>query len=260
MTVTKVKSGIEVIGVRPLGAVRRLAILPFFILLGLLTHCSDEDPISTDIGLNFFPLHKGNNWVYEVKETTIVQSVTEVYNYELRVTVIDSVKNVNNGYTYTLQREKRTLETEAWESFETWTAEVTGNKLIQNESNVLFVKLAFPIYKGGKWNGNEFNNLPNTGNLFNGSNSDVYNIFEFDQSVSLSTGLDFSETATVHQNSFTDAIVGKDERKEIYARDVGLVYKEITQLEYCSTPNCLGQQKVDKGVILIQTLKSYASQ
>lgn len=260
MVPTKDKQVTTSTGVRPLRAVRRLPIFLSLTLFCLFIRCSEEDPISTDIGLDFFPLHTGDSWIYEVDETAIIQSATEVTNYQLRVTVIDSVKNIYGGHTFTLKHEKRASEIDLWESFETWTAEVTGSRLIQNESNVSFVKLAFPLFEGGKWDGNEFNNLPNHGNLFNDKNSDVYQVFEFDQSVSLSTGLDFSETATVNQNSFVDAIVGKDERKEIYARNVGLVYKEITQLEYCSTPDCLGQQKVDKGVILIQTLKSYASQ
>jgi len=261
MRLNKNKTGIELRRARPLAAVIRLrSFFILFILLSLLVHCSDEDPINTDIGLDFFPLHTGNSWVYSVEETTITQSVTEVNNYELRVTFIDSIKNINGGYTFTLQREKRMLATDAWESFETWTATVQNNKVIQNESNILFVKLVFPLHQAAKWNGNEFNNLPDNGNLFNDKDSELYRISEFDKSINLTTGLEYSKSLTINHNSFTDPIVGKDERKEIYARDVGLVYKEITQLEYCSTPNCLGQQKVDKGVILIQTLKSYASQ
>lgn len=231
----------------------------FFILLLSLIRCSDEDPISTDIGLNYFPLRTGDSWIYEVEET-IINQISETKTYELRVVVSDSVKNTTSGYTYTFNRDKRTLNTDPWQSYETWTAEVSLNQLIQNEGNELFVKLIFPLSNDISWNGNQFNNLPNNGNLFNGNGSEVYQASEFDQSKTLSTNLEFAETITITQNSFDDAIVGKDIRKEVYARDVGLIYKEITQLEYCTVGDCLGQQKIDKGVILVQTLKSYASQ
>jgi hypothetical protein len=133
------------------------------------------------------------------------------------------------------------------------------NQLIQNEGNELFVKLIFPVSNDLTWDGNQFNNLPNSGNLFNGNGSEVYHVTEYDQSKTLTTDLEFDKTITIVQNGFDDPIVGKDIRNEVYARDVGLIYKEVTQLEYCSVGNCLGQQKVDKGVIMIQTLKSYAS-
>lgn len=232
----------------------------FFCLIVVLTQCSDEDPISTAVGLDYFPLRTGDSWIYEVQETTIVNSVYNLKKYELQVAVIDSMKNINGSYSYTLKREKRTLQTDSWQSFETWTAEVADNKLIQNENNVLFVKLVFPIGNGMKWNGNEFNNLPNHGNLFDNINGELYHVFGFDMPIPESTGLNFPKTTTIFQNDFSDNIVGKDQRIEIYARGVGLVYKEVTQLEYCSTPDCLGQQKVDKGFILVQTLKSHASQ
>jgi hypothetical protein len=230
-----------------------------FIVLVSLIRCSDEDSISTDVGMNYFPLQTGDNWIYEVEETIINQTM-ETNTYDLRVTVIDSVKNLNGGYTYIFHRDKRALETDPWESFETWTAKLSMNQLIQNEGNELFVKLIFPISNDLIWNGNQFNNLPNSGNLFNGKGSEFYQTTEYDQSKALTTNLEFDKTITIIQNDFDDPIVGKDVRKEVYAREVGLIYKEVTQLEYCSVGDCLGQQKVDKGVIIIQTLKSYASQ
>jgi hypothetical protein len=231
----------------------------FFILLVSVVGCSDEDPINTDMGLNYFPLHTGDRWIYQVEET-IINQTRESKAYELRVTVIDSVKNTNGGYTYTFHRDKRATETDSWQSFETWTAVLSMNQLVQNEGNELFVKLIFPLSNDLTWTGNQFNNLPNYGNLFNGKGSEVYHATEYDQSKTLATNLDFGKTITITQNDFDDPIVGKDVRKEVYARDVGLIFKEVTQLEYCSVGDCLGQQKVDKGFIRIQTLKSHASQ
>lgn len=232
----------------------------FLVLIAVFIGCSSEDPVNPDLGLNYFPLTHGNRWIYQVEEIKINQAVENLVNYDLRVTVTDSIKNSSGGYTYTLLRETRTSDSQAWQSLDTWSSTRLNNQMTQNESNTVFVKLMFPPGLGLKWNGNEYNNLPNNGNLFNGSESEFYTVTDFDQSITLATGQEYPKTMKIIQNDFTDAIVGRDERSEIYARNVGLIYKEVIQLEYCTTPACLGQQKVDKGVIYRQTLKAYAAQ
>ncbi|MEQ1585557.1 MAG: hypothetical protein ABL895_06750 [Cyclobacteriaceae bacterium] len=231
-----------------------------FILIAALAACSSEDPVNPDTGLNYFPLKTGESWIYQVEETLINQSIESVINYDLRVTVTDSTKNSSGGYTYILHRETKASGTNPWQPLDTWSASLLTNQMTQNESNTVFVKLIFPPASGLKWNGNQYNNLPDNGNVFNGKDSETYQVTDFDKSLTLDTGLEYPKTLTVIQNNFTDGIVGRDERSEVYALDVGLIYKEVIQLEYCTTPSCLGQQKVDKGVIYRQTLKAYASQ
>jgi len=232
----------------------------FLITLVLMMACAPEDPVDPDTGLDYFPLKVGNQWLYQVEETNINQSIEVSSQYELRVSVADSFKNMAGGYTYILHRETRSSETNPWQSIDTWSAWFSSNRIVQNEANVSFVKLLFPPSAGSYWNGNQFNNLPDNGNLFNGPDSESYQLTEIDMPMTLANGLEFPQTLTVVQNEFEDNIVGNDLRREVYAREVGLIYKEVMQLEYCSTPACLGQQIVDKGVIYIQTLKAHASQ
>ena len=52
-------------------------------------------------------------------------------------------------------------------------------------------------------------------------------------------------------------IVKKDVRMSVYAKSIGLVYREATVLYYCTVGNCIGQQIVENGTILKQTLKDY---
>ena len=59
------------------------------------------------------------------------------------------------------------------------------------------------------------------------------------------------------QDNENDPIVKQDVRKSIYAKSIGLVYREITILEYCTVGNCIGKQIVENGVILKQTLNNY---
>lgn len=226
--------------------------------IGVLLSCSSEEAVNPDFGYTYFPLRTGISWIYQIDETTIIQSQETTRSYELRVAITDSVNSQGN-VDYVLTRDIRTSTSDSWQGSETWSARIQNNQLIQNESNSLFVKLIFPPKIGLFWNGNQFNNLPDQGNLFNGSNSESYHIMAYDLFFRIGTK-EYPESLMVVQNNFDDAIVGKDQRHEIYTPNIGLIYKEVRQLEYCSTPDCLGQQKIDRGVIYVQSLKEYASQ
>lgn len=232
--------------------------LGFIVAIGLLLSCSSEDPVNPDFGVNFFPLQTGMSWIYQVDKTTINQSQETKLTYELRVTITDSVRSLNNLDTFIFTRETRTSAANPWQALDTWSAKIENNQLIQSEGNTLFVKLMFPPSIALSWNGNQFNNLPNNGNLFNGSGSESYQIIAYDLLFRMGE-TEYPESLIVVQNNFVDAIVGKDQRHEVYTPNMGLVYKEVIQLEYCSTPDCLGQQKIDKGVMYVQSLKEYAS-
>ena len=51
-----------------------------------------------------------------------------------------------------------------------------------------------------------------------------------------------------------------DQRKEVYARGVGLIYHEIKQLHYCTADNCRGQEKVENGLDYKQEIIEYGVQ
>jgi hypothetical protein len=233
--------------------------LGIILAIGALLSCSSEDPVNPDFGLNFFPLQTGMSWIYQVDETTFTQLQEAKLTYELRVTISDSVRNSSGQDTFIFTRETRTSAANSWQVQDTWSAKIENDQLIQSEGNTSFVKLMFPPSIGLFWNGNQFNNLPNNGNLFNGSDSESYRITAYDHLFRIGS-TEYPESLIVVQNNFVDAIVGEDQRYEVYTPNIGLVYKEVIQLEYCSTPDCLGQQKIDKGVMYVQSLKEYASQ
>lgn len=199
------------------------------------------------MGLDYYPLQVGNYAIYHVDETNIVQSVETSASYELKLTVADSSINEQGRVTYFISREKRANTTDDWKSIDMWSANEINNTIVQNEGNVLFVKLIFPPSRNLEWNGNQYNS----------KDTEPYYISELDESITLSSGFETDHSLTVVQSDLLDNVVETDQRKEVYAKDVGLIYKEVTQLQYCTSPNCLGQQKVDKGYILIQSLKEY---
>ena len=198
--------------------------------------------------------------MYGIDETRIVQSIEQKFVYELKFQVQDSLLNQEGGYTYIVQRQKRDNASQPWTSLDSWTARIANNKAILTEGNTSFVNLTFPIEEGLEWDGNAFNTLG--GGQSCGENKDrpcdIYRLENSGTEFAVN-GMTFGDIVTVIQNNDPDLVVKYDVRKEVYAKGVGLIHKESIVLEYCTNDNCLGQQKVDKGLKYKQVLKEYGS-
>jgi len=221
-----------------------------FVLVGamllVVNSCSDDSFTSPDTGQDYLPLKKGLFQVYDVEETIYELGVPETFIYELKSVVIDSFRNAEDGFTYVIHRSKRNAGETSWEYVDTWSARKDDNEAIVNEENIPYVKLDFPVSVGLEWNGNAYNT----------AGEDDYLLESLKESHTFNDEL-FTDCITVNQHDNDDYIVFLDQRKEVYARKVGLAYREITQLHYCTTNDCLGQQKIESGLIYKQTIKAY---
>lgn len=239
----------------------RIGVFVFVVLLSLLS-CETSPEMVIDDGLDYFPLRVGAYQIYNVDETQISQSIEQKFSYELKHMIVDSSVNLEGGYSYIIQRQKRDNPTLAWTSLDAWTSRVADRQAIVKEGNTSYVIITFPTMNGLEWNGNSFNTLG--GDQSCGENKDllcdVYKLESVGKEFTPVDGMTFAATLTVVQNENTDLIVKQDVRKEVYAKGVGLIYKESVVLEYCTTSNCLGNQKVNKGVRYKQTIKEYGSE
>jgi hypothetical protein len=224
----------------------------------LLTNCSTNENKPSDAA--YFPLRTGNAWIYDVEETTILRVActddgVTISNYEMRVVVADSFPNTDQSFTYVLQRSKRLKATDAWTALDTWSSNLGGSKVINNESNINFVKLVIPVADNVVWNGNQFNNRLE----LNGLNEDEYKATLVGQSYTNPSALPFSKTVSVVQNDQQKNLLYRDSRLEVYAFGVGLVYKESYLLNYFDRTDlpCYGTNKTQKGTIYKQSLKEF---
>jgi len=224
-----------------------------FLFLVLLA-CEDK-PIVVELGTDFFPLHKGQEWTYTIEKTTysfLNDPVEE--SFELNISVTDSTI-ISGTLTYSLVLATRNHASEPWLINESWSARISGNQAIQNESNITRVKLTFPVGPATVWDGNQYNNEPPfLDDYVTTADQRLFRIENFNASKDLSTGLNFESTVTVVVSNLYDPIIGEDIVKETYARNVGLVYKEVSQLVFCNQGSCTGQQQ---GIRYRQTLTSY---
>lgn len=213
----------------------------------LVTACdSSDDDTTRSTGTAYFPLKTGSYLVYDVNEIIYTLSVPETLQYQLKVAMVDKFLNTEGDSTFVIHRSKRNTEADAWTYQHTWSVRKNDREVVMNEGNVSYVKLKLPVQLDLEWDGNAYNTL----------GEDEYTLEEVKVSKEYNNQM-FGDCITVNQNDNDDFIVFLDQRKEVYAKDIGLVYKETTQLHYCTQDDCLGQQKVESGTIYEQTIATY---
>lgn len=232
-------------------------VLSVIIASYFLSSCGDNDKVLPDEA--YFPLTVGLVWIYDVEESAISRAACAddgitAANYELKVEITEQYNTVGNEMSFLFQRSKRSKPTDPWAPFQSWSARLSGTKLIVNQNNINYVKMNFPLTTSGSWNGNEYN----TESQIDGSKVDLYSLIALHTLYSISTELKFDRTITVLQSSLDD-ILFRDSRKEIYAYGVGLIYKESTELSYFknNADPCFGQKRTKQGSIYKQTIKQF---
>ncbi|HEY0656098.1 MAG TPA: hypothetical protein VGD65_23345 [Chryseosolibacter sp.] len=213
----------------------------------LAVSCGKDEFIPADRGTVYFPIRVGSSWIYNVNQTIYSEvNAPAESTFKLRLLVADSILNPEGTYTYKITRARQEPGSTAWSSVDTWSVRKSDREVIVTEGNISFKKLMFPVRAGLAWNGNQYNNL----------GEDVYAMSDYEGEVNFA-GTTFENVIKVEQEFNEDFIVFLDEREELYARNIGLVRQSIKQLNYCSTENCIGQQKVKSGKVYVQELVSY---
>jgi hypothetical protein len=215
--------------------------------LMLFAACEGDERVDLNTGSAYFPLQTGAFQVYRVEETHYSASEDPLEtSYELMAEVVDSFPSGEEQVTFVIHRSVRANDSEDWGAFDTWSVRKDRNGVVVSEGNTPYVKMKFPLTTENAWDGNAFNTL----------GEDEYRLTGFGQPFELD-GLEFRNTITIEQEYNDDRIVFRDERKEIYAYDAGLVYKELIQLNYCTGDACLGQQRIDHGLEMKMVIRDY---
>jgi hypothetical protein len=216
-------------------------------LIILASACGKDEFIPADRGTDYFPIQVGSLWIYNVNETIYSEVTTpKESSYRLRLFVSDSIVNSAGAYTYIINRSRQTIGESTWSAVDTWSVSINDREAIVTEGNISFKRLMFPTRAGLTWNGNEYNNM----------GEDIY-AMEAYEGEDILPGMTFENTIRVEQESNEDFIVFRDEREELYMKDIGLVRQSVTQLNYCTTEDCIGQQKIKSGRTYLQVLFSY---
>jgi hypothetical protein len=208
--------------------------------------CNDEVPVNGN-DEEYFPLQTGFYQVYDVvKKVYESPGLPNVFVYQLKTEIVDSFVNQEGGYTFVIHRSTRATETDPWQFEEAWSARTNAYQAIMTEGNISYMRIGFPATQNKEWNGNVLNTLE----------ADSYLIENVGRSYELPTGISYDDALVINQEDELNELK-RDQRKEVYARNVGLIYKKSDVLNYCDDASCFGQQIVKNGVEYVQVLKEY---
>ncbi|MEO1052192.1 MAG: hypothetical protein AAFX87_16285 [Bacteroidota bacterium] len=229
---------------------RRLTLISLTVLI--LGACGETvAPDTVRVGFDFFPLETGQFREYDVEEITFdIFGNIDTARFDLREQVVDSFVNQAGDLTYILHRSTRLNEMEDFELQTVWSARRNANQAVQIEENIPFIKISFPIDNELSWDGNALNTL----------DEDQYEMDSiFSRYITLNNDT-IDNTLTVIQNDNQDFIIMQDRRVEIYGLNIGLVSRQSTLLNYCDDPDCIGQQIIETGSIITQTITAYGKE
>lgn len=201
------------------------------------------EPNDSRLGFTFFPLQSGSYNVYEVEKTEYKFSgEIEVTSFLLKEAVVDSFPNDDESYTYVLHRSTKSNSSD-WKLDSVWSARKSNHQAIVVENNVPYVKMVFPFKEKTTWDGNRFNT----------KEEELYTMEQVNQPLTINNQT-FDKAVTIIQKDNQDSIIFLERRKEIYAQEVGLIYKESAAIKYCAQAHCIGNNVIDSGVLYKQTI------
>ncbi len=225
----------------------------FFIILTLSLYitCSPSrvEPVE-QFGDEYFSLQTGSFVIYDVDQTIHEVGIPSSTNFQLKESVIDSFINQAGGHTYTIHREVWDDVLQVWNLSAVWSARIENNEVVLAEGNTQYLKLKLPLIAGKAWDGN----------LYNTMMEETYTADSIDLPYAIDQDTDIEHTITIVQKDNQDIIVETDYRIEKYAPDIGLIYKEITNLEYCTLEGCIGQQIIESGLVYKQSIIAFGNE
>lgn len=213
-------------------------LLFFWALIIFIASCKKEtDTINFDYGYSYFPDDSGSYIIYKVDSVIYNDfNINQLKRYSSQY-----LKEViTEQYTDNLGRIAKKVEryttdslNHPWTFFNVWYIVKNATNVEKVEDNVRYIKLTFPVNIGNSWRGNKYNELnhfPFTDLKFTTTNFDWdYSITEMNKNYTNGSILSDS-TLTVLQVA-DSSNVQKVYSVEKYAKNIGLVYKELWRLD-----------------------------
>lgn len=209
------------------------------------------------LGLDYYPTDIGKFVVYDVDSTVYKDLPLSNTNYRYRIK-----EKITNAFTDNEGKEALRLEryikkfnpNKPYDSIpyvikEVWMINATKKSIQISERDIRYTKLIFPIQQGTVWNGNAFNTLGNWD----------YNYDYIDKKETFGAK-GFDKVLKVEQKEFV-SLISLQRYTEKYAKGVGLVYREITDITSNNVVSGVPiENRIETGVIYKQTIIDYGKE
>lgn len=223
------------------------------------------DDYQAELGLDYFPLAVGKTIVYEVDSTIFDPTGdTRVRHSKtfVKEETVDTLTDNLGQPLFKVERFERPNDTAAWKVAKVFTKSIQENQAIWTEDNLRFIKMTFPLRKNNTWNGNlHFDPTlivtvaGETMEMFKGWAAKVKTLAEPAEI----GAFQFLETVTVEEAN-NENLIELRTAKSVYAKGIGLVYRELWILDTQCIEDCAGlawEEKAEKGFIVKQTVISH---
>ncbi len=225
----------------------RFLFLIGFVLIATLVSCKKEsEQLNTASIETYNPLKVGKFIEYRLDSLVFVSfgSFSEIHSYKVKYEVNSSIIDNLGRPSWRIFRYIKPLNSGSYTPDATFTATNTGKGLEFVENNMRFLKLQLPFREGYSWKGNSFIDT------YSGSSNvrylDDWDYIYEDANLPKTVGsLSFDSTVTVQQRNDSIGLpltpqtqyAEKNLGREIYAANVGLVFKQFTHFEFQRVDN-----------------------
>jgi hypothetical protein len=234
----------------------RLSLLA--IVVSLLFSCTKKtETFQTDALSDYIPLSTGKYITYRIDSTVFTNfgRTTEVHKYQVKHVIESQIEDNLGRPGYRVFRYISNLN-DTLNTTKTWTPDGTyfitplSDQVELIEDNLRFIKLHLPIKDGFQWKGNKYLPPDPYSSLYNFSNDDNMEDWDFEidnSSTSFSyQGKTYTDICNIEEADeaynipITDpnSYASKTRALEKYSKNIGLVYREYELWEY--QPNTSG--------------------
>ena len=204
---------------------------PFILILIVsffVSSCKKKEEVRETKGSEYFPMKVGTVLYYDVDSFFFDPffNKTDTVSTVLKEEVMEKLVDLSNDTIYRIELSTYNKNSFRWIVFQSFYRKIKDNFAIEVKDNIPEVKLYFPIssYKTRgstyAWNLNMFNQFE--------PKYIKYNRVFYNQSVNT---VPYTNCVNVQLNRPISGIKN-DYREEIYAKDIGLIYKHIDSSDY----------------------------
>lgn len=246
----------------------KLKIYNIVLLIGILSLSSckkhPDDDTSVDMGYDYYPYAIGNWAIYDVDSINYNDNTTpttiDTFSYQVKELYSDTFIDNEGRISYIIERYKRDNDSAQWDLNDIWYFTPTSSRIERIEENVRYEPFIFPVTQGVSWDLNIFNSY-NIYDEWYRKDSDFDINLEYINVGKPYTSVDmldtYDSTTTVFYEYSTQ--ISYEFYKAIYAKDVGMVYKQMIFYYSDDVSSLPVSERVIYGVSYTQQLLSYGN-
>ena len=219
------------------------------LIITSLFSCTEEVSLAgEDLGHAYFPVKVGSYWIYDVAETKVLDNQYDSITYQVRELVDTVYTNQVNELTYQVLKSSRSNSSQPWGNDSLYTINLNRLYVQVTQNNKRKIALIFPVVEGNEWNVNAYN-----------SNVEKEYFYQDVNQPLTIQGKSYDKTIKVIQGQPDPYYL--DDSFEVYAYNLGLVYKKIQNYEYehSKFTGEVDQSRITTGIKRTYTLKEIFS-